>query len=125
MSRNANTTGSRPDRPVEEVLDAIGDQYARDVLAEVCTEPQGAKSIAEALGHSRETIYRRLNLLEEHKLITSRMAIAEDGNHYQVYESTFDSVLISVEDDQYDVRIYRREDLPDRFSDLWSELSRR
>lgn len=125
MTRETARDGSEPDRPVEEILDTIGDPYAREILAEVCRSSQSAKEIASTLGYSRETVYRRLNLLEEHNLISAHLEIAKDGNHFQKYESTFDSVLISVDDDEYDVRIYRRDDLPDRFTDLWDELSRR
>lgn len=119
------SSGGELDRPVEEILNAIGDPYARDVLAAVCQRSSSAKELASQLEHSLQTIYRRLDLLEEHDLIRPRTQIASDGNHYEVFESNFDSVIISVEDDEYDVRIYRREDLPDRFSDLWSELSLR
>lgn len=110
------------ERPVEQVLDTIGDPYARNVLAAICRRPQSAKELADDLDHSLPTVYRRLDVLEEHNLITARTNVADDGNHHEIYESNFDSVLISVEDDEYDIRIYRRDDLPDRFSDLWNEL---
>jgi len=45
--------------------------------------------------------------------------VADDGNHYKVYESNFESTVISLEEDEYRVRIYREENLPDRFSQLW------
>lgn len=112
------------DRRVEEILDAMGDPYARDVLAAICREPRSAQDIATMLEHSLQTVYRRIDLLEEHGLVTSQIQIAGDGNHYRVFEAAFDNVLISVEDEQYDVRIYQRENLPDRFTQLWSELSR-
>jgi predicted transcriptional regulator len=108
--------------PIEEILDTIGDRYARDVLSAICREPRSAKELAEELDHSLQTVYRRIDLLEEHDLVSARTRIAADGNHHQVYDSNFDSVLISVEDDAYDVRIYRRDDLPDRFGDLWENL---
>jgi DNA-binding transcriptional ArsR family regulator len=108
---------------IEDVLDAMGDQYARDVLAAICRESRSAKELAEELDHSLQTVYRRIDLLEEHELVTAHTRIAADGNHHQVYDSNFDSVLISMEDDEYDVRIYRRDDLPERFGDLWDDLS--
>lgn len=111
-------------RHVEEVLDTMGDPYARDVLAAICREPRSAQEITEMLDHSIQTVYRRIELLEEHGLVDSRMQPAKDGNHYQVFEAAFDSVLVSVTDESYDVRIYQRENLPDRFTQLWSELSR-
>jgi DNA-binding transcriptional ArsR family regulator len=122
-----DASGSDPDEspPVEEILDMIGDRYARDVLAAVCRTPRSANDLAEELDQSIQTIYRRIATLKEYDLITSHTEIADDGNHYQVFESNVDSVLISVEDDEYEVRIYRREDLPDRFSNLWDELAGR
>lgn len=110
---------------IEEILDAIGDQYARDVLAAICRSPRSAKELADDLGFSPQTVYRRTDLLEEHGLIMTKTRIADDGNHHQVYASNFDSVLISVEESEYDVEIYRRDDLPGRFNDLWDELGRR
>lgn len=112
------------DRRVEEILDAMGDTYARDVLAAICREPRSAQDMASMLDHSLQTVYRRIDLLQEYGLVTSQIQIAGDGNHYRVFEAAFDNVLISVEDEQYDVRIYQRENLPDRFTQLWSELSR-
>jgi hypothetical protein len=40
-----------------------------------------------------------------------------------VFECNFNSTVISLDDDEYNVRIYREDNLPDRFSDLWDDLS--
>ena len=111
------------DRSIEDVLDTIGDPYARDVLAAICRKSRSAQELADDLDHSIQTIYRRIDLLSEHNLVKSQTRIADDGNHYQVYESRFNSALISLENDEYDVRIYREENLPSRFDGLWNELS--
>lgn len=121
MSNNGSPDEN--DQPIEEILDTIGDAYARDVLAAICREPQSVKDVSRELGYSTQTVYRRIDLLEEHDLVSSRTRIAEDGNHHQVYDSNFDGVLISVDDAEYDVEIYRREDLPERFGNLWDDLS--
>lgn len=117
----AERSGQR--RSVEEVLNAIGDPYARDVLAIIGRDSCSVNEISDRLDHSMNTVYRRINLLEEHDLVEASVALDTDGNHHQVYETTFDSVVISVEDEEYDVEIYRRGDLPDRFSALWDDLS--
>ncbi|MFW5919711.1 MAG: ArsR/SmtB family transcription factor [Halanaeroarchaeum sp.] len=111
------------DRTIEEILDTIGDEYAREILAAVSMKARSAKELGEELDLSLPTVYRRIEVLEEHDLITSRTLVADDGNHYQVYECNFDSTVIRLENDEYDVRIYRRENLPDRFSSLWDDLS--
>ncbi|MFB6155583.1 MAG: ArsR/SmtB family transcription factor [Haloferacaceae archaeon] len=112
------------DRPVEDVLDTIGDRLARTILAEVSERPQSAKELAAELDLSLPTVYRRLEMLEEHDLVSGQTLVAEDGNHYREFECNFDSTVISLDDDEYDVRIFRRENLPDRFGSLWDELGR-
>ena len=111
------------ERPIEEILNTIGDESARDVLAAISREPQSAKQLAEECDMSLPTVYRRLELLQEHDLIEERTAIADDGNHFNVYECNFDSTVITLQDDEYKVRIYRRENVPDRFTQLWDELA--
>ena len=54
----------------------------------------------------------------------SETYVAEDGNHYDVHESNLDSTVIRLEDEQNDVRIYRKENVPDRFASLWNDLGR-
>lgn len=112
------------DRPVEEVLDTIGDSHARAVLASISRESKSAKELSEECDLSLPTIYRRIEMLEEYDLVTERTLVADDGNHYSIYDSNFDSTVISLEDDKYDVRIYREENLPDRFGRLWDDLGK-
>jgi DNA-binding HxlR family transcriptional regulator len=111
------------DRRIEEILDTIGDQHAREVLAAISREPKSAKELAEECDLSLPTIYRRVEMLDEYDLVKDRTLVADDGNHYKVYESNFESTVISLEDDEYRVRIYREENVPDRFGKLWDELS--
>jgi len=104
------------------MLDTIGDQHARDILAAISVDSQSAKELAEECDLSLPTVYRRLEILEEHELIEDRTLVADDGNHYKIYECNFNSTVISLEDDEYNVRIYREENLPDRFTQLWDDL---
>ncbi len=110
------------DRSIEEILDTIGDRHARRVLAAISREPKSAKDLAEECDLSLPTVYRRIEMLDEYDLVTDQTLVADDGNHYKVYESNFESTVISLEEDQYRVRIYREENLPDRFSQLWDDL---
>ncbi|MXR50897.1 helix-turn-helix domain-containing protein [Halovenus sp. WSH3] len=110
------------DRSIEDILDTIGDQHAREVLAAISREPKAAKALAEECDLSLPTVYRRIEMLDEYDLVTDETLVAEDGNHYKVYESNFESTVITLEDDEYKVRIYREENLPDRFSQLWDDL---
>jgi predicted transcriptional regulator len=110
-------------RSIEEILDTIGDEYARRVLAAISREPRSAKELSEECDLSLPTVYRRIEMLDEYDLIKDQTLVAEDGNHYKVYKSNFESTVITLEDDEYKVRIYREENLPDRFTQLWNELN--
>lgn len=109
--------------PVEEILDTIGDDHARQILAAVSRESRTAKELADHCDISLPTVYRRLELLEENDLVASINEVDENGNEYHLYESDFESTVISLtDDDEYEVRIYRSENLPERFTQLWDEL---
>jgi len=111
------------ERSIEEILDTIGDEHARRVLAAISREPRSAKELADECDMSLPTVYRRIEMLNQYDLVKDQTLVAEDGNHYKVYESNFESTVISLEDDEYRVRIYREENLPDRFSQLWDDLN--
>ena len=111
------------EQSIEEILDTIGDEHARKVLAAISREPQSAKELSEECDLSLPTVYRRIEMLNEYDLVKDQTLVADDGNHYKVYESNFESTVISLEDDEYKIRIYREENLPDRFSQLWDDLN--
>lgn len=97
---------SRPD-PTEEILDTIGDEMARRVLIALSKNPQSAKGLAKTCDMSLPTVYRRVDELMDHGLITEETAVADDGNHFKKYFCNFDGTLISLTDDRFDVEIYR------------------
>lgn len=110
------------DSTIEEILDTIGDPYARQILASVSREPKSVKDLAADCDMSLPTVYRRIETLEQYDLVTDRALVTEDGNQYKVYESNFESTVIALQEDQYRVQIYREENLPDRFNQLWDDL---
>jgi DNA-binding transcriptional ArsR family regulator len=112
------------ERPIEEILDTMGDQHARRVLIALSQSEKSAKDLRDETGLSLPTIYRRIEMLKEHDLVGEKTIVAEDGNHYRVFECNFDSTLIRLSDDEFDIRIYRTENLPSRFDNLWDDLSR-
>lgn len=112
------------ERPIEDILDTMGDQHARRVLIALSQNEKSAKDLRDETGLSLPTIYRRIEMLKEHDLVGEKTIVAEDGNHYRVFECNFDSTLIRLSDDEFDIRIYRTENLPSRFDNLWDDLSR-
>jgi DNA-binding transcriptional ArsR family regulator len=125
MNEGGSASDPGPDEAATDaILDTFGDRRARRVLATVGREPRSAKDIAEALDLSLPTVYRRIEELQRHDLVADRTEIADDGNHYRVFECTFESTVISLEGGEYDVRVFRQGKVPDRFARLWDDLSR-
>jgi DNA-binding Lrp family transcriptional regulator len=112
------------DDVTEAILNTFGDRRARHVLATVGREPRSAKDIAEELDLSLPTVYRRIEDLQDHDLVVDRTEIADDGNHYRIFESNFESTVISLDGGEYEVRVFRQGKVPDRFARLWDDLSR-
>jgi len=111
-----------PSERVDELLDALGDERARQILAAVTDEPQSAKELATSLEASLPTVYRRIDDLKAADLVSAQTAVAPDGNHFERYTTTFESLSVRIRDGDYVVDIERTEGIADRFDDLWSEL---
>lgn len=105
-----------------DVLYDIGDPSSRDILARIGRGTCSAKQISADLDLSSSTVYRRTTLHEDNGLVDSRLELGHKGDQFKVYKTTVDCVIISVESDEYDVGIYRQDDLSDRFADLWNEV---
>lgn len=112
---------SNGEEQVSAVLDTIGDERTRRVLVLLNRKPRGAVALKETLDVSLPTVYRHIERLKDQDLIEGATRIADDGNHYEVFEPTFDSAVISLDDARYDLRIYR-DAVEDRFAELWDDL---
>lgn len=110
------------DRASEGILNTLGDDEARTILSAISEDAQSAKELADNLDFSLTTVYRRLERLEEQEIIKDRMELADDGNHYKVYESDFNKVVVSLRGGEFEVRIFPEENLPGRLADLWDDL---
>lgn len=110
------------DQPIEDFLDILGDRCAREILEVLGRKPQSAQEMSNQIDFSRATVYRRLETLEGHDLVKSRTMVSDDGNHYKLYESNFDSAVVTLTDDGYDVQIIQDDTVSDRFADLWDDL---
>ncbi|WP_440991507.1 helix-turn-helix domain-containing protein [Haloarchaeobius baliensis] len=107
--------------PVAEVL---ADPYARSILAAASEERVDAATLAERLDADPSTIYRRLETLAAHDLVTSHLQPSSDGHHYRVYRTRLRRVTVDLEDGEYRVSVEREEatDPADRLTDLFEEI---
>ncbi|WP_435128025.1 ArsR/SmtB family transcription factor [Halobaculum sp. D14] len=86
------------DRDVDAVLDALGNEHTRAVLAAAGDGPVDADDIAETCDASLPTVYRRLDDLCDLGLVDERRRVDDDGTHYQTYEATVDHLRVDVAD---------------------------
>lgn len=85
------------------VLEVLGDEGARRILALVSERARSADAIAGHLEISQPTVYRRLDVLEDHDFVRERRRLDDDGHHYKVYESTLESVRVDLDDGEFAV----------------------
>lgn len=108
-----------------ELMDTIGDEMARRLLIAVRKNPQSAKELAESCEMSLPTVYRRMDALMDHGLVTERTVVTDDGNHYKEYQCNFDRTLISLSDQQFDIEIYRQGNDSDSSAEPWDGFGER
>ena len=101
-------------------VDAIGsllaDECARTILIETVTEALSAEELSERCGVSPPTVYRRLDELEEHGLVSKQTHPGVEGHHYNVYTATLDRIVVELTEDGLSLRLARRDRMADRFT---------
>lgn len=108
----------------DAVLAVLDDEYARDILAQLTTEPMSVEELCTACGMSDATAYRRLNELEEIDLVTNHQALDPDGHHYKRYVAKVEDVTVTFADGTYEVTVTRAaKDPAERFTTLFEGLS--
>lgn len=118
---------SSEERPVTMSMDDLAavvtlldDQTARRVLKETSLAARSANELAQRCEASQQTVYRRLEQLEEAGLVTDQTRVREDGHHDTVYRATLDTISIRLHDGELEFDITRRETKPaDQLTDLW------
>ena len=111
------------DTELSTVLAVLDDEYARDILTHTSVEPMSASTLSDRCDASLPTIYRRLERLEECRLVTEETELAPDGNHYSVYSANLDHLELDLEDGELSLEVtYRDEDVADRFTRMWEGM---
>ncbi|WP_336327280.1 ArsR/SmtB family transcription factor [Halovenus sp. HT40] len=84
---NENSVDSEPD-----LLELLGDEYTRRVLAAVTEQPRSGSEVVEAADVSKATAYRRLGELEDAGLVDSEMVFDPDGHHHEQFYAIVESI---------------------------------
>ena len=78
----------------DELLDLLGDSYAREVLAAVTEQPRSGREVSEVTSVSKPTAFRRLNRLEDAGLVRTDLVLDSDGHHHKQYRAVVEEVSV-------------------------------
>lgn len=112
---------SRDDRS-DDLLELLGEERVRQILAATSREPLSVKELSEECDVALSTIYRRVEEMVAENLLVERTRIEPDGSHHSVYEANIDHLGIDIEGGTIDVSVHVREDAAQRFSRIWSDI---
>jgi len=115
------TAVSHDDRS-DELLELLGQERVRRILAATSREPKSAKELSEKCDVSLSTIYRRVEDMIASDLLVERTRIEPDGSHHSVYKANVDHLDIDIGDGTIDVGVHVREDAAQRFSRIWGDI---
>jgi len=110
------------DQRSDELLELLGQERVRQILAATSREPMSAKALSDECDVAPSTIYRRVTDMLEADLLVERTRIESDGSHHSVYEANVDHLDVDIVDGTIDVDIHVREDAAQRFSRIWSDI---
>ncbi|MFA9517318.1 ArsR/SmtB family transcription factor [Halopenitus sp. H-Gu1] len=111
-----------PDDSSAELLELLGQERVRQILAATSREPISAKALSDECDVARSTIYRRAEVMVTHDLLVERTRIESDGSHHSVYEANIDHLDVDIDDGTIDVSVHVREGAAQRFSRIWSDI---
>ncbi|MFB6081943.1 MAG: ArsR/SmtB family transcription factor [Halanaeroarchaeum sp.] len=104
----------------EEELDVavlgtvLEDDCARTILEATVREPKSADELVAECEVSRATVYRRLDDLEEHALLSVRQHPDAEGHHYKVYVAALDRVVVDLTPQGMELSLRRRDQMTER-----------
>ncbi|MFC6725266.1 ArsR/SmtB family transcription factor [Halobium palmae] len=112
----------RVDKDVREIGALLADETAQRILIETTTEPMSADELSDACDVSPQTVYRRLEDLKEHDMITEDVRIDDGGHHYKVYTATVDRVVVELTPEGFTLDLSLRERMTTRFTRFVDEV---
>lgn len=104
------------------IFEILASEHARKILAAASVKPVSAQELKDICDTSLPTIYRRVNALLRHDLLSDQLEVEPDGTHYNLYTSNLKEIHIRVEDGGFNVNTEIRKDSVDQFGELISDL---
>ena len=105
---------------LDTIVELLNDETVRTILQETSVESLSATELAERCDASQQTLYRRLEQLEDAGLVEDRTRVRKDGHHDTVYTATLGHVSITLHDGKLRIDVERVGTEPaDQLTNLW------
>jgi len=89
----------------EAILGLIADKYCRTILTTTMIKPKSALDIALDTKIPISTVYRRVQMLHDNKLVRISGLISDEGKKLFLYKSRVKGILSAFNDDQIEIQI--------------------
>lgn len=103
------------------IYEVLADDRARQVLVATNGDRRSARDITDVCDGSLSSIYRRLDVLTDYRLLESEISIDEDGHHRRVYQPDFEELSLRVDEDEIEVTVDHGDETQ-QFLEQWSSL---
>jgi predicted transcriptional regulator len=119
-----NISEQKQDGPVADtaLLDVLGDECSRAILAAAGRESMTAKELTNSCDVSPATVYRRINTLLDHGLLEESIEFSANSGRQKVYKTTFSHVDIDLTDDGFEVASHEQNGGSYHLMQLLSEM---
>ena len=89
----------------DNLLSIVSDRYCRTILKSVLDKPKSAMEIASETKTPISTVYRRLQTLQDNKLLRISGMISDDGKRLFLYRSKIRGIKSNYDDGQVEVEL--------------------
>lgn len=93
------------DAKKDKILEALSDRYSRMILEATMNVPKTALEISSEYGIPISTVYRRLQMLHDGKLLGISGAINSEGKKFFMYKSKVKGVSTSFDGTKVEISI--------------------
>ena len=91
MQISASTTTIKDDERKQIYLKILSDQFCMGIISSIIEQPKTAVEIAKSTRIPISTIYRRLQFLQENKMLKTSGGLNKDGKYF-LYQSKLKTI---------------------------------
>ena len=91
MQISASTTTIKDDKRKQIYLQILSDQFCMGIISSIIEQPKTAVEIAKSTSIPISTIYRRLQFLQENKMLKTSGGLNKDGKYF-LYQSKLKTI---------------------------------